>query len=61
MNPGEAECTICRARMPANVEMMNVHMLTYHPLELLQHPTVAKAVTSAAFNLGTKLAEVFKR
>jgi hypothetical protein len=61
LKPNEAECNICGQRMPASDEMMYVHIVTRHPLELLAHPKFQRSAATLAFQLGARVAEMFRR
>ena len=54
----KAECSICGAKIEVVDEKMQLHLLTRHPLEVLQHPAVGSRIAQAAFELGSKLAGV---
>jgi hypothetical protein len=53
----KATCSICGARVEATEEKMSLHLLSRHPLDLLQHDAIGPRIAQAAFDIGRKLGE----
>jgi len=55
-----AICNICGAKVPPTEESMMTHLITRHPLSMLEHKSIASPLIAGAFSFGAAVAKALK-